>query len=142
MWRSIYEWCMSAVPGPLRRRPKLTIFVCVAGAVGTLGSGLAGFTDVFEYFYDQTKQEKYVTHNQFNTMITPLVTNMEIIQQTLTQLDRRIQRLEHMQLSDKQKSTLQSLKKQRQNKQSEYENLYKTMERVRDMQRQQYDDDK
>lgn len=90
------EACMHFVPGPLRRRPKLAVVLACAGAVGAVGSGLAGFTDLLTYFDEQPLREDqaFITHQQFNTLIIPLVQNVEQMQRKIDRLNAKIDNLQ------------------------------------------------
>lgn len=80
------EFWLHVIPGPLKRRPKLAIFLVIAGGIGTLGSGLAGFTDVLDFFKSTSYEEKYITHQQFNTLMVPLIDRIEQMDSTIQQL--------------------------------------------------------
>lgn len=90
----IKDACMHLVPGPLKSRPKLAIIIACAGGLGGIGSGLAGFTDFFSFFFGEEEplreDQAYITHQQFNTLIVPLVNNVQYMEQKIDHLNEKI----------------------------------------------------
>lgn len=87
-----FTFAKNTVVDPVKRHPKFAISVAVIGAFGALGSGLKGFTDFFDFFgvppaNEQPTDQKFVTHEQFDLLVIPL------IEKTI-QMDQKIDRLE------------------------------------------------
>lgn len=128
---------------PCKKWPKVSITIAIVGAIASIASAMADFTKVAAVFSNQPEPH-VVTHEQFNTMIVPLVNHVDGLQKTVAGLQLEIRILRHQLRGDEQANDNQVPKMvnpselESKTTNDDQKSLTETYNQVQQLQREQY----